>query len=158
MFLIFKPPQSYLQVQLLDPDGFKKSFDELYEEQYAAAILKARQKRNKKRKKEPELKKSIKQRLEAGQQLESVIADIALEESFRQSQQKLFDDLKVQIVATDHAQQLMTAYAEQVRSDIAEMVAAIQKTIQDEIATIKRKQKEKRIKILLLFATMEDDE
>lgn len=158
MFLIFKPPQSYLQVQLLDPDGFKKSFDELYEEQYAAAILKARQKRSKKRKKEPELKKSIQQRLEAGQQIESVIADIALEESLRQSQQKLFDDLKVQIVATDHAQQLMKAYGEQVRSDIAEMVAAIQKTIQDEIATIKRKQKEKRIKILLLFATMEEDE
>lgn len=158
MFLFFKPPQSYLQVQILDPDGFKKSFDQLYEEQYAAAILKARQKRSKKRKKEPELKKSIKQRLEAGQQIESVIADIALEESLRQSQQKLFDDLKVQIVATDHAQQLMKAYGEQVRSDIAEMVAAIQKTIQDEIATIKRKQKEKRIKILLLFATMEEDE
>lgn len=162
MFLIFKPPQSYLQVQLLDPDGFKKSFDELYEEQYAAAILKARQKRNKKRKKEPELKKSIQQRLEAGQQIESVIADIALEESLRQSQQKIFDDLvkemKVEIVTFGHAQQLMKAYGEQVRSDIAEMVAAIQKTIQDEIATIKRKQKEKRIKILLLFATMEEDE
>ena len=158
MFLIFKPPQSYLQVQLLDPDGFKKSFDELYEEQYAAAILKARQKRNKTRKKEPELKKSIKQRLEAGQQVESVIADIALEELLRQSQQKLLDELKVEIVATDHAAQLMKAYAEQTRSDIAEMVAAIHKTIQDEIATIKRKQKEKRIKILLLFATMEEDE
>jgi IS30 family transposase len=162
MFLIFKPPQSYLQVQLLDPDGFKKSFDELYEEQYAAAILKARQKRSKKRKKELELKKSIKQRLRGGQQIESVIADIALEESLRQSQQKIFDDLpkemKVKIVAFDHAQQLMKAYGEQVRSDIAEMVAAIHKTIQDEIATIKRKQKEKRIKILLLFATMEEDE
>lgn len=158
MFLFFKPPQSYLQVQLLDPDGFTKSFDQLYEEQYAAAILKARQKRSKNRKKEAELKKSIKQRLEAGQQVESVIADIALEESLKQSQQKLLNDLKVQIVATDHAQQLMKAYAEQVRSDIAEMVATIQKTIQDEIATIKRKQKEKRIKILLLFATMEEDE
>ena len=47
MFLFFNPPQNYLQVQLLDPDGFKKSFDQLYEEQYAAAILKARQKRRK---------------------------------------------------------------------------------------------------------------
>lgn len=157
MFLIFKPPQSYLQVQLLDPDGFRKSFDEIYEEQYAAAILKARQKRSKKRKKEPELKKSIKERLEAGQQLESVIADIALEESLRQSQQKLLDDMKVEIVATDHAAQLMKAYSEQMKADIAEMVATIHKTIQDEIATIKRKQKEKRIKILLLFATMEDE-
>ena len=162
MFLFFKPPQSYLQVQLLDPDGFKKSFDELYEEQYAAAILKSRQKQKKQRKKQVELKQTIIKRIEAGQQIDAIIADIALQETLRQSQQKIFDDLvkemKVEIVAFDHAQQLMKAYGEQVRSDIAEMVAAIQKTIQDEIATIKRKQKEKRIKILLLFATMEEDE
>lgn len=162
MFLFFKPPQSYLQVQLLDPDGFRKSFDQLYEEQYAAAILKSRQKERKKRKKQAELKQTIVKRIEAGQAIEAIIADIALQETLRQSQQKIFDDLvkemKVEIVAFDHAQQLMKAYSEQVRSDIAEMVAAIQKTIQDEIATIKRKQKEKRIKILLLFATMEEDE
>lgn len=162
MFLFFKPPQSYLQVQILDPDGFKKSFDQLYEEQYAAAILKSRRKQKKQRKKQAELKESIVKRIEAGQQIDAIIADIALQETLRQSQQKIFDDLvkemKVEIVAFDHAQQLMKAYAEQVRSDIAEMVAAIQKTIQDEIATIKRKQKEKRIKILLLFATMEEDE
>jgi hypothetical protein len=162
MFLFFKPPQSYLQVQILDPDGFKKSFDQLYEEQYAAAILKSRQKQKKQRKKQAELKQTIVKRIEAGQQIDAIIADIALQETLRQSQQKIFDDLvkemKVEIVAFDHAQQLMTAYAEQIRSDIAEMVAAIQKTIQDEMATIKRKQKEKRIKILLLFATMEEDE
>lgn len=149
MFLIFKPPQSYLQVQLLDPDGFTKSFDQIYEEQYAAAILKARQKRNKKRKSQLELKKSIKNRLESGQQFESVVADVALEETLRAA--------KIEAAAAEHAQQLMKVYSEQIRSEIAEMVAAIDKTIQDEIATKKRKQKEKRIKILLLLATMDDE-
>lgn len=149
MFLIFKPPQSYLQVQLLDPDGFTKSFDQIYEEQYAAAILKARQKQRKKRKSELELKKSIQKRLESGQQLESVITDVTLEETLKAA--------KIETEAKEHAQQLMRVYSEQIRSEITEMVAAINKTIQDEIATIKRKQKEKRIKILFLLATMDDE-
>lgn len=43
MFLFFKPPQSLQGAQLLDPDGFNKSFNQVYEELLAAEILKARQ-------------------------------------------------------------------------------------------------------------------
>jgi hypothetical protein len=79
MFLIFKPPQSYLQVQLLDPDGFKKRYN-AFEEAYAAQILKERQHKTKKKKKPSlEFKLLIEKQLEAGIPEQELIEPIDVE-------------------------------------------------------------------------------
>ncbi|NDD85169.1 hypothetical protein EBZ38_12970 [bacterium] len=80
MFLIFKPPQSYLQVQLLDPDGFKKRYN-AFEEAYAAQIVKERQRKTKRKKKKPsvEFKLLVEKQLQAGFTEQELIQPIDLD-------------------------------------------------------------------------------
>lgn len=128
MFLFFKPPQSYLQVQLLDPDGFKKRYN-AFEEAYAAQILKERQRKTKKKKKPSiEFKRLVEQQLEAGVPQEQLIEPIDVEA---------------------------------LRAEVSAIIAAYQARVEEErqlvIQAEKRKKKARRLKILFLLATMDDE-
>jgi hypothetical protein len=128
MFLFFKPPQSYLQVQLLDPDGFKKRYN-AFEEAYAAQILKERQRKTKKKKKKP----SVEFKLLVEKQLEAGIPE-----------QELIEPIDVEALRAE------------VSAIIAEYQARIIEEQRLAIEAEKRKKKARRLKVLFLLATMED--
>jgi hypothetical protein len=148
MFLIFKPPQNYLQVQLLDPDGFKKHSSEL-EEAYAIKILQERQTKQQEKRKQLSFKKKIKKQLEAGK----TTVEIARE-------------LSAQIVAEEPKFE----FTEEMRADVSRIMAEYQRQVQLETQAMiiefinqrklekERKQRIKtnRIKTLLLLTIMED--
>jgi hypothetical protein len=134
MFLIFKPPQSYLQVQLLDPDGFKKRYN-AFEEAYAAQILKERQRKNKKKKKPSlEFKLLVEKQLEAGIPEQELIEPIDVE-ALR---------AEVSAIVAEYQARL---FEEQTRILEEQRLA---------VETAKRKKKARRLKVLFLLATMED--
>jgi hypothetical protein len=161
MFLIFKPPQSYLQVQLLDPDGFKKRSSAI-EEAYAIKILKERQAKQQEKRKQLSFKKKIKKQLEAGKTTVEIAAE-----------------LSAQIIAEEPKFE----FTEEMRADVARVMAEYQRQVQLETQAIviefanklqqakdvleqeyqrkleqKRKQKikAKKIRVLFLLSTMDD--
>lgn len=150
MFLIFKPPQSILQVRRLDPDGYKRYTD--LEEMYVSQILKERQaKKPKKTKKELSLKRQVENRLNAGATQEEVLQTVDTEALRAEVagivatyQENLVREAKARIAA----EEARLAAAEQAR------LAAIEAArIEEEKRRLK---KARLIKVLLLFATMED--
>jgi hypothetical protein len=133
MFLFFKPPQSYLQVQLLDPDGFKKAYDRL-EEEYAARILQSKQPKTKKRKRPSlEFKKQIQAQLEAGAPKEQILNTLDTE-ALKTEVSAILAEYNAKLVA--HTEMLL----EQARK----------------IAFEKKKKKDRKIKALLLLTAMDD--
>ena len=133
MFLFFKPPQSYLQVQLLDPDGFKKAYDRL-EEEYAARILQSKQPKTKKRKRPSlEFKKQIQAQLEAGSPKEQILKTLDTE-ALKTEVSAILAEYNAKLVA--HTEMLL----EQARK----------------IAFEKKKKKDRKIKALLLLTAMDD--
>lgn len=148
MFLFFKPPQSILQFQITDPSGERKRYNAI-EEAYAAQILKERQAKVKKRKRPLlEFKKQIEAKLDLGISEQEIVQEVdtdklRLEVSaiVAEYQAKLAAEIEARIEA---ARQLELARLEEERR--LELVR--QK---------KRKQKERRLKVLLLLAAMDDE-
>lgn len=133
MFLFFKPPQSYLQVQLLDPDGFKKAYDRL-EEEYAARILQSRQPKTKKRKRPSlEFKKQIQAQLEAGAPKEEILNTLDTEA------------LRTEVSA------IIAEYNAKLEAHAAKLIERA-----NQLAREKKKKRDRKIKALLLLATMDD--
>lgn len=133
MFLFFKPPQSYLQVQLLDPDGFKKAYDRI-EEEYAARILQSRQPKTKKRKRPSlEFKKQIQAQLEAGAPKEEILNTLDTEA------------LRTEVSA------IIAEYNARLEAHAAKLVERANQLVRE-----KKKKRDRKIKALLLLATMED--
>ena len=133
MFLFFKPPQSYLQVQLLDPDGFKKVYQRL-EEEYAAKVLQSRQPKTKKRKRPSlEFKKQIESQLRAGAPKEQILNTLDTE-ALKTEVSAILAEYNAKLVA--HTEMLL----EQARK----------------IAFEKKKKKDRKIKALLLLTAMDD--
>jgi hypothetical protein len=133
MFLFFKPPQSYLQVQLLDPDGFKKAYDRL-EEEYAAKVLQSRQPKTKKRKRPSlEFKKQIESQLRAGAPKEQILKTLDTE-ALKTEVSAILAEYNAKVVA--HTEMLL----ERARK----------------IAFEKKKKRDRKIKALLLLTAMDD--
>jgi hypothetical protein len=153
MFLFFKPPQSYLQVQLLDPDGFKKQYA-VYEEEYAAKILLERRKKAKKRKKQPtEFKKQVETKLDLGM-TEQEIVQVVDTEAMR---------LEVAGIVAEYQARLAAEIRERIAVEIQAQIATEaharaeeELRAQTKIAQ-KRKLKTKKLKVLLLLASMDDE-
>lgn len=170
MFLIFKPPQSYLQVQLLDPDGYNNRStleEQLYEAQLVEKILKERKRKQDKKLKSARLKKKIKQKIEAGASAEEVSQIVAkevlsLEERFPFTEER---KASVDKVLKDYEQQLqaqLDAAIEQYYSMIKaeyDLGLELYAEQQARIASAKRKKllRDRRIKVLLLLTQMEDE-
>lgn len=174
MFLIFKPPQSYLQVQLLDPDGFKKKYDS-YEIQVAAKILEERQGKRKKRASSLELKKKIKEQLEAGSTLIEIADELSSELVAQEPAFEFTPEMKVDVdrIMAEYKTQVASETRQMVLDFIAEMqmlerqAAALEQQRLREADDYYRYQQEekrrktlklKRMKILLLLASLDDDE
>jgi hypothetical protein len=133
MFLFFKPPQSYLQVQLLDPDGFKKVYQQL-EEEYAAKVLQSRQPKTKKRKRPSlEFKKQIESQLKAGAPKEQILKTLDTE-ALKTEVSAILAEYNAKVVA--HTEMLL----ERTRK----------------IALEKKKKRDRKIKTLLLLTAMDD--
>jgi hypothetical protein len=133
MFLFFKPPQSYLQVQLLDPDGFKKVYQRL-EEEYAAKVLQSRQPKTKKRKRPSlEFKKQIESQLKAGAPKEQILKTLDTE-ALKTEVSAILAEYNAKVVA--HTEMLL----ERTRK----------------IALEKKKKRDRKIKTLLLLTAMDD--
>jgi hypothetical protein len=133
MFLFFKPPQSFLQVQLLDPDGFKKVYEKL-EEEYAVKILQSRQSKTKKRKRPSlEFKKQIEAQLRAGAPKEQILKTLDTEA------------LKTEVSA------ILAEYSAKVIAHTEMLLESAKK-----IAFEKKKKRDKKIKTLLLLTIMDD--
>ena len=133
MLLFFKPPQSYLQVQLLDPDGFKKAYNRL-EEEYAARILQSRQPKTKKRKRPSlEFKKQIQSQLEAGAPKEEILNTLDTEA------------LRTEVSA------IIAEYNAKLEAHAAKLTERA-----NQLAREKKKKRDRKIKALLLLTLMDD--
>lgn len=144
MLIFFNPPQSFLQVQLLDPDGI--AAERKLEEQIAAQILQARQGKVAKRKrKKLSLKESIQAQLDSG---------IAPDELLAQNKQAL-SSAEIQKIVAEHQAALA-----------AEVHARIQKeNTKLELLALQQQEKERQqrkkkqiIQMLLLIASIDDHE
>jgi len=139
MFLIFKPPQSYLQVQLLDPDGFRRrKFEADWEIELAAQLLQGKlPKAKRKKRKKLNLKALLERQLNEGATVEAAVEAVANEALNVSPQFEYTEEIKAQVDAV-----VAEYYAK-----IAEYKAAEQ---------VKQRNR-KRMKILLLLITMEDE-
>jgi len=160
MFLIFKPPQSYLQVQLLDPDGFKKRYA-VYEEEYAAKVLLERRKKAKKRKKQPtEFKQQVEAKLDSGM-TEQEIVQVVDTEAMRLEVAAIVAEYQAKLAA-EIRERIAVEIQAQIAAEAAIQAAEAQARAEEELrvqAEIKRKQrlKTRKLKVLLLLATMDDE-
>jgi hypothetical protein len=174
MFLIFKPPQSYLQVQLLDPDGFRKHVYDAYELELASQILEERKAKRKKKVTTLDLKKRIKEKLDEGQTLIEVATSIADEIIAEEPQFELTPEMKVNIdrIMADYkaqianeTRQMVVDFIEQIRALEFKSLALERERLREE-DNYRRYQEEKKrrdlkmrkLKILLLLASLEEDE
>lgn len=142
MLLFFNPPQSLLQVYLLDPDG-AKHYAKL-EESIAAQILKERQaKQRPKKKKKLSFKEQIQQRLVAGEVKEQIaqqVDDAALRAEIDQ-------------IVADYQKQLQEEIQRRFLIEQEALIAAEIEKIAKEKLKAKR---QKALKILLLLVELED--
>jgi hypothetical protein len=161
MFLIFKPPQSYLQVQLLDPDGFKKHSSAL-EEAYAIKILQERQAKQQEKRKQLSFKKKIKKQLEAGKTTVEIATElsneiIAEEPKFEFTEEMRADVARVMAEYRRQVQLETQAIVIEFASKLQQAKDVFQQEYQRKLEQ-KRKQKikAKKIRVLFLLSTMDD--
>lgn len=140
MFLIFKPPYSLQQAQLVDPDGFKKPkrrYDTQQEIELAVKILTDRKpKQRRKRKKQLDIKALIEQQLDIGATIDSAVQHVTTQQFLEPQQLTLTPEARAQIDS------ILTNYLAELRD------------LQIKV----KKQKDNKIKVLMLFAMMDDDE
>ena len=161
MFLFFKPPQSYLQVQLLDPDGPKKHSSAL-EEAYAIKILQERQAKQQQKRKALSFKKKIKKQLEAGktaveiaQELSSEI--IAEEPKFEFTEEMRADVARVMAEYQRQVQLETQAMVLEFANELSRKAAILEAEYRHRLAQKRRRiLNNKKIKALLLLATMDE--
>jgi hypothetical protein len=153
MFLIFKPPQSYLQVQLLDPDGFKKHSSAL-EEAYAIKILKERQTKQQEKRKQLSFKKKIKKQLEAGKTTVEIAAELSAQIIAEEPKFEFTEEVRADVA------RVMAEYERQVQLETQAMVIEFINQLQQakNVFQQKRKQKikAKKIKVLFFLSIMDD--
>jgi len=153
MFLIFKPPQSYLQVQLLDPDGFKKHSSAL-EEAYAIKILKERQTKQQEKRKQLSFKKKIKKQLEAGKTTVEIAAELSAQIIAEEPKFEFTEEVRADVA------RVMAEYERQVQLETQAMVIEFINQLQQakDVFQQKRKQKikAKKIKVLFFLSIMDD--
>jgi len=153
MFLIFKPPQSYLQVQLLDPDGFKKHSSAL-EEAYAIKILKERQTKQQEKRKQLSFKKKIKKQLEAGKTTVEIAAELSAQIIAEEPKFEFTEEVRADVA------RIMAEYERQVQLETQAMVIEFINQLQQarDVFQQKRKQKikAKKIRVLFLLSIMDD--
>lgn len=161
MFLFFKPPQSYLQVQLLDPDGFKKHSSAL-EEAYAIKILQKRQAKQQEKRKQLSFKKKIKKQLEAGKTTVEIATElsneiIAEEPKFEFTEEMRADVARVMAEYRRQVQLETQAIVIEFASKLQQAKDVFQQEYQRKLEQ-KRKQKikAKKIRVLFLLSTMDD--
>lgn len=163
MFLFFKPPQSYLQVQLLDPDGFKKHSSAL-EEAYALKILQERQAKLLEKRAQSSFKDKIKQRLDRGETAVEVASGLAEELLAEEPKFEFTEEMRADVA------RVMEEYRRQIQLETQAMVMEFAAKLHEASAILEqeyqRKVEEKRkrhikantIKALFLFATMDDED
>ena len=161
MFLFFKPPQSYLQVQLLDPDGFKKHSSAL-EEAYAVKILKERQAKQQERRKQLSFKKKIKKQLEAGKTTVEIATELSAQIIAEEPKFEFTEERRADVA------RIMAEYERQVRLETQAMVIEFANQLQKAREVLKEEYQSKleqkrkkrikanRIKALFLLTTMDD--
>jgi len=162
MFLFFKPPQSYLQVQLLDPDGFSKQKD--LEEAYAIKMLLARKEKATKtiKKKKASFKEKIQAALAAGETTVEIANQLAEEVIAAEPQFVFTEQMKVDV------DQIVAEYKRQVAEEIRKMVlaqieeqavlaVAMELEYQQKLAAKKLKElNNKKLRVLYLLASMDE--
>jgi hypothetical protein len=161
MFLFFKPPQSYLQVQLLDPDGFKKHSSAL-EEAYAVKILKERQARQQEKRKQLSFKKKIKKELEAGKTTVEIATELSAQIIAEEPKFEFTEEVRADVA------RIMAEYERQVRLETQAMVIEFANQLQQAREVLnqeyqskleqkrKKRIKANRVKALFLLTTMDD--
>jgi hypothetical protein len=164
MFLFFKPPQSYLQVQLLDPDGPAKRKAVDLEEAYAIKILQERQAKQKAKRKEASFKAKIKKQLEEGKTAVEVAAELTQEIIAEEPKFEFTEEMRADVA------RIMAEYERQVRletqamviefaNQLAQTTALLEAELQRRIEEKRRRRiKRNRIKALILFASMDDND
>lgn len=149
MFLIFKPVYGG---PIHDPDGFKKRYSQ-FEEEYAAQILKERQPKRRKKLKQLSFKNKIEEQLNAGKTIVE-IADNLTQEVLASDEQLTFTpEMQADI------SRIVAQYQKQIRDEIQQSVLAIVEQL-DNIRQTRERQKRlkaKKIKILLLLASLDDE-
>lgn len=176
MFLFFKPPQSQLQVQLLDPDGPKQKPITL-EEEYVLALFKQRAPKRRRKVKTVSFKEKILQQLEAGKTTVEIANNLATELIAAEPAFVFTDEIKADVdkILAEYKRQV----AKEIQDAIVQELAALQKQ-QEQVnsqyqqladaykqaeidlavakeARRKRILKAKKIKILMLLATLDDE-
>lgn len=160
MLIFLNPKQYFLQAQIADPDGWRK-YDEKLEEEYVARILKARQAKNKeKKRKKLTLKQQVEERLDAGTPEEVILQEVDTEAL----------QAEVSAIIAEYQATLMAeikAIAEQEYNNTLAAVRAIAEEehrirLEEQRVTLERERKRKlrarRMKVLILLASMDDDD
>lgn len=160
MFLFFKPPQSILYVRTRDPDGYRQKWTDA-EEEYALRILKARQAKNKKQKrKKLTFKQQVEERLDAGVPEQVILQEVDTE-ALKAEVSEIIAKYQAKLIAE------IQAIAEQDRKETLAAVRAIAEEehrirLEEQRIALerekKRKLKARRMKVLILLASMDDDD
>jgi|688.fasta_scaffold21822_10 hypothetical protein len=166
MLIFLNPRQSLLQAQIVDPDGFRRrKFESAWEIELAAELLKGKLKPFKRKKrKEFNFKELLNKQLNEGATVEAAVEAVANEALNVSPTFEYTAEIKAQVdavVAEYYAKiaQLEAIKVEQQRKLQAEQQAYVAAIRQAEIAENKRKKRNaKTIKVLLMLASMEDDE
>jgi hypothetical protein len=165
MLIFLNPRQSLLQVQILDPDGFRRRRSEAdWEIELAAQLLQGKLPKAKRRKrKELNLKALLERQLNEGATVEAAVEAVANEALNVSPQFEYTEEIKAQVdavVAEYYAKIAEYKAAEEAKQQalMAEQRAYVAAIRQAEIAEEQRKQRNrKRMKILFLLTTMEDE-
>jgi hypothetical protein len=113
VFLIFKPPQSILQVQIQDPDGYKRY---TLEEELALQLLTERRPKRKRKQSKLSFKDKIETRLREGDAPEVIAADLA--------ESVLTEEQPIPVKPGVDFLRLAAEYERQVKAEIAAIVQA----------------------------------
>ena len=165
MLIFLNPRQSLLQAQIVDPDGFRRrKFESAWEIELAAQLLKGKLPQAKKRKrKELNLKELLTKQLNEGVTVEAAVEAVANEALSVSPTFEYNEQVKAQVdaVLTEYYAKLAEyKAAEEARQQqlLAEQQAYAAAIRQAEIAEQQRvARNKKRIKALILLATMEDE-
>lgn len=174
MFLIFKPPQSYLQVQLLDPDGFKKKFYDTYELTLAKQILEERQTKRAKKIRSFDFKKRIKELLDDGATTIEIADTLSQEIAVQEPEFEFTPEMQAEVhqIMVEYKAQVQREARESVLNFIADLQAMEAAARELELQKIReldnynryleekkrRDLKARKLKILFLLASLEDDD
>ncbi len=165
MFLIFKPTLGSGYSVINDPDGVpnrKVTEEELYEEQIAAKILKER--RERRARKLRNAKKKIEQKLAEGATQSEVIEILTKEVINEEPKYPFTEDVKLQVdkILEQEEKQAVAAFEVAIQElySLAEKLKEEQEQIAQELQNLrtKKKNRKKRIKVLMLLANLDDEE